>query len=377
MKKIIFCSISIFLLNLTGCALNRNDFPKNLQRVLDQRTADLKSNGGIYIAGRIKMSDGAHITSGEDVMVNLYDGGDMPLWVYEDGLFMMERTLPSHYAVARKKLVLRTFGYEPNDAIIKVLQGEITYVELVMHKTPPEDLASVAGIVMNDQNEPFEGAIVNLSFPFANHGYRGDTGYTYPHKEMTTGRDGQYSFKGLSVAEYSLVASAPSCAYHCVSFTPPVGGILIKNLKLYKNRSIIIDYVYQADGSRSFISGNLQTGTIEWVNGNEGVDFSDGRVEGYEPQSLRDIEMRQDQDMLKFQIFYCNGQNGFYDGGAVVFESVTEAAQTGYSTMEKPCVIGHVYIVRTYENKYAKFVVRSISGSKSSSVHSDSAASQR
>jgi hypothetical protein len=370
------CIVLVVLaLMLSGCALNRNDFPKDLQRTLDQRIAELKSKEGICIAGRVKMSDGAHISSGEDVMVNLYHGIDEPLWVYEDGWFMMDRTLSSHYAGAKRKLVLRAFGYEPNDAILKVLQGEITYVELVMRKTPPENLASVTGIVMDDQNEPFEGAIVNLSFPFANHGYRGDTGYTFPHMEMTTGRDGQYFFKGLSVAEHSLVASKSGYAYHYIGFTPPAGGIAIKNLKLYQNRRIIVDYVYQADGSRSFTSGNLQTGTIEWVNGNEGIDFSDGKVEGHEH---RDIEMRQDQDMLKFQIFYCNGQqNGFCDAGDVDFESVTEAAQTGYSTEGKPCVIGHTYIVQTYENKYAKFVVRDISGSKSSSVHSDPEASQK
>jgi hypothetical protein len=48
----------------------------------------------------------------------------------------------------------------------------------------------------------------------------------------------------------------------------------------------------------------------------------------------------------------------------VDFDSVTEAAQTGYSTTARPCVVGHTYVVRTYENKYAKFVVRSISVNK-------------
>jgi hypothetical protein len=100
------------------------------------------------------------------------------------------------------------------------------------------------------------------------------------------------------------------------------------------------------------------------LNGQGGIDFSDGKVEGYEPNSLRDIEMRQDQGKLKFQNFYVNGKNGFYDAGDVDFESITEAAETGYSTTAKPCIIGHTYIVRTYESNYAKFVVRSISGSE-------------
>jgi len=361
-KKLIFCVI-ICSLNLAGCALNRNSFPPGLQQAIDKRITELKSKEGICIAGRIKMSDGARINSGKDVKVNFLQRVDKPLWVYDGGWFLMDRTLSSRYA-GPGRLILRAFGYDPIDASIAVLQGEMTYVEFEMHKPPAEKLASVAGIVVNDQNEPFDGAIVNLSFPGATHGYRGDIGYTYPHMGMTTGRDGQYSFEGLSTAEHSLAASASGYAYHRVGFTPPAGETTIKDLKLYRNRSIIIDYVYQADGSRSFTGGDLQTGTIEWVNGNEGIDFSDGRVEGYERQSLRDIEMRQSQDVLKFRIFYVSGQqNGFYDAGDVVFESVTEAAQTGYSTMANPCVIGHTYIVRTYENNYAKFVVRSVSGS--------------
>ena len=144
MKKIIFV-ISISLLNLPAAALNYNYFPPDLQQVLDERTAELELNGGIYIAGRVTMSDGYHIISGEDVMVNLCHGIDAPLWVYEDGWFMMGRSLSSNYAGDRRKLVFRAFGYEPNDAFITILKGEITYVEFVMQKTYPEDLAAVDG----------------------------------------------------------------------------------------------------------------------------------------------------------------------------------------------------------------------------------------
>ncbi|MGA2172816.1 MAG: carboxypeptidase regulatory-like domain-containing protein [Sedimentisphaerales bacterium] len=363
MKKIILCII-ISLFNLPASALDYNDFPPALQQILDQRTADLNSNEDIYIAGRVTMSDGARIRSGEDVMVNLHQNIDEPLWVYEDGWFMMDRPFPSRSIGSSGKLVLRAFGYEPNDMFIRLLKGGITYVEFVMHKIPSEKLASVGGIVTDDQNRPLAGARVHLSFPYANHGYSGDIGYTCPHMEMTTGPDGQYSFEGLSVTTHDIVASVLGYAYHQISFTPPAGETVTKDLKLYPNRSIVIDYVYQADGNRSFTSGNLQTGTIEWVNGNEGVDFSDGKVKGYGPQPPRDIEMMQDQDKLNFQIFYANGKNGFYDAGDVDFGAVTEAAQTGYSTDRKPCVIGHTYVVRTYENNYAKFVVKSISGSE-------------
>jgi hypothetical protein len=90
------------------------------------------------------------------------------------------------------------------------------------------------------------------------------------------------------------------------------------------------------------------------------VDFSEGKVEGYEPDDLRDLEVRQDQGILRFRNFYVNGRNGFYDAGLVDFDSVVEANDIGYSTHEKPCLSGHVYVVRTYEeDNYAKFIVQS------------------
>ncbi|MBA7674664.1 hypothetical protein ES703_82885 [subsurface metagenome] len=314
--------------------------------------------GGICIAGMVTMSDGAPINGGEDVMVNLYHGWDEPMWVYEDGWFIMGRIGSSYYAGPGKGFVLRAFGYDPIDASITILDGEMTYLEFVMQKTSPEDLASVAGTVMDENNQPFDGARVSLKFPFANHGYRGDIGYTYPHMEMTTGVDGWYSFEGLSVAEHSVCASASGYAYHSDRFTLPAGGTAVEDRKLYPNRRIVLDYVYQADGSRSFTTGDLREGTIDWLHGEGGLDFSDGQVKG--GGLGRDLNMRQIRDVLKFRNSYgCSG-NGYYDAGAVDFNSVTEAAEAGYSTSEKLCLVGHVYVVKTYDElNYAKFIVKS------------------
>jgi hypothetical protein len=354
-KKIIFCIVILF--NLPAWAIDYNDFPPNIQQLIDERTDELASDGNIFIAGRVTMDDGAPINGGKDVKVNFLQGVDAPLWVYDGGWFVMDRTFPASSNKRPATVALRAFGYDPIDASIATTEGEITYAEFVMHKTPAEKLATITGVVMDDQNEPFEGEPVNLSFPYASHGVNEE-----PYRSVTTEPNGQYSFKGLSETEHYLLAAASGYAYHHVGIKPPAGKTVTKNLKLYPNLGIVIDYVYQADGSRNFNSGSLKTGTIKWVFGNDGVDFSDGKAEEYEPQSLRDIEMRQDQGKLKFQIFYCNGQqNGFYDAGDVVFESVKEAAETGYSTEMKPCIVGHTYIVKTYENNYAKFVVRSIS----------------
>jgi hypothetical protein len=55
-----------------------------------------------------------------------------------------------------------------------------------------------------------------------------------------------------------------------------------------------------------------------------------------------------------------NGTVGFYDAGAVPLASVNEAGERGYSTQSRPCVVGHVYVVRTFDGHYAKFAVLNI-----------------
>lgn len=336
--------------------ISYSDFPPQLQDILDERIAKLQTDGGICIAGKVKFSDGAPI-SGEDIMVNLEAAGpvgvvDDSLRVYEGGWFIMIRNLSSHYAGPDKGFVLRSFGYEPVDSSITVLDGEMTYLQFEIGKTPPEKLASVTGVVTNDHDRPVEGARVSISFPFSG---------SPPHMKTQTGPNGEYSFDGLSIAEHYVVASKSGYAYHSARFTPPEGGVAVEDLKLYPKGRTIIDYVYQADGSRDFTSGDIQTGTIDWLVGEGGVDFSEGEVEGWESGDLRDLELRQEQGVLKFRVFYVKpGRNGFYDAGAVPFDSVTEAAETGYATGEKPCKVGHVYVVRTYEeDNYAKFIVKS------------------
>jgi len=329
------------------------DFPPHLQAILDERIAELQADGGLCIAGRVKFSDGSPIRSGKDVMVNLHHGIDVPLQIYEGGWLVMYRTLKPYYAGPGKGFVLRAFGYDPIDASITILNGEVTYLGFEMKKTPPEKLARVKGVVTDEHGRPIEGARVSIFFPFA---YRG-------RPEMTTQTDanGEYSFEGLSGAEYGVSFRVSGYASDSYKFTPPEGGTAVEDLKLYPKHRIVIDYVYQADGSRNFTSGNLQTGTIDWRPHEGGVDFSEGQVERYEPNDLRDLELRQEKSVLKFRVFYTKGRNGFYDAGAVSLDSVTEAAETGYARNEEQCQVGHVYVVRTYEeDNYAKFIVKSV-----------------
>jgi len=356
-RKLILGFLLFALFFLFACipavAVDYDDFPSELQSILDERIADLEAEGGICIAGVVTKSDGARIRGGKDVQVNLLDRADVPLRVYEGGWFMMERTHKSSNAGIGKRLILRAFGYEPIDASVTIPDGGITYMEFEMTKTAPENLASVKGVVLDEANYLFNGAHVSLSFPYANYGVDAT-----PIMDMYTNIDGEYLFDGLSECEYNLTASASGYAYHTGRFTPSIGEVTERDRILYPNRRIVIDYVYQADDSRSFAEGDLKTGSIDWLCGKGGVDFSDGQVEGYDWEDPRDLELLQDQDVLQFRNFYVNGENGFYDAGAVDFNSVTEAEEGGYKTTKRRCIVGHVYVVKTYDLKYAKFIVK-------------------
>jgi len=95
MKKMIFCLMVCFL-SLPAVALTYSDFPPNVQRILDERATEIEANGGICVAGRVIMSDGAHISGGQDVLVCLYGGVTESPWVYDDGWFVMGRTSPAN-----------------------------------------------------------------------------------------------------------------------------------------------------------------------------------------------------------------------------------------------------------------------------------------
>jgi hypothetical protein len=340
-------------------AVDYDDFPPNLRVILDQRTAQLSSGEGICIAGRVAKSDGSPIQNATDVQVNIHDGVDEPTRVYGGGWFIMSRTLPEHYAGPGRNIAVRALGYDPLDAEVTILNGTITYLDFMIHRTPLKERTSIVGTVWDENGDLFVGAHVSLRFPLANFGYDA-SGYSYPHMERTTGQDGEYEFAGLSSIEHSVVASHSGYAFHREVVVPPPGSSAETVLQLFPNRRVHLRFAYQANGTRDLSAGQLTTGVINWKNGDGGADFSEGVVEGYEPNDLRDLELVQTQDVLEFRIFYANGSNGFYDAGAVDFDSVTTAAASGYMTRARPVEVGHVYVVRTYEeNHYVKLLVES------------------
>ncbi|MBN1490345.1 MAG: carboxypeptidase regulatory-like domain-containing protein, partial [Phycisphaerae bacterium] len=358
-RRMVVCGAAaavILGIGTSAGAIGYDDFPPDLQLILDERIAELNAEGGVCIAGRVRFSDGAPISGGTDVLVIFRPLPYLvlaPVRVYANGWFMLGANYSSNYAGADRMLTLRAFGYEPIDASVTILDGQMTYLEHVLDKTLFENLVTITGTVVDENDQPFPGAAVSLMFPFP-YGAGGT-----PFKSVTTSVDGSFAFAGLSSTDYRLNASRSDYASHQVNPAPPAGGGTVETLKLYPNRRVIVEYVYQADGSTSFTSGALQTGTIDWLCGSGHLDFSQGRVELFESNDTYDLELFQVQDVMHFHMTRLTGDNGFYVAGDVPFDSVTEAAASGYPNARVPCVVGRVYVVRTFEEQYyAKLIVR-------------------
>jgi len=351
---IIIGTIAFLSNGIAVSALDYSDFPENLQWILDDRIEELDSKGGFCIAGRVTFDDGAQIYDCGDVQVNFADKLDEPFPVYYDGWFIARRVLDAKYAGPNKRVILRSFYYDPIDAYATIDEGHITYLEFQMTKTPEEKLCDIKGTVFDENDNPLEGATVSLYFPSCH----------FPESElrMVTGPDGQYCFGGITKTSYIVKAWVPGYADCQADCRPSPDSTAVIDLALYPHRRIYLEYVYQPDGSRNFTSGDLVTKALDWkhVNvGAKGLIFSQGTI----TRLPNDLTLTQRRDVLYFRTYYglSKYSNGCYDEGLVDFNSVDTAAESAsrYKVVRLPrCQVGHVYVVKTLQGPcYAKFIV--------------------
>lgn len=346
-------------------AIGYEDFPENLQWILDDRLAELEKDGqGFCIAGRVQFEDGRTIYDRNDVKANLVLPYAMILNTCYDGWFIGDYFTP--FRNNDDPLVywigLRAYGYEPIDEKVDLAKGQITYFEYVMKKTPADQLSAAGGRVIDENGHPIPGAKVYCHFRALKQ--MGATWvydrWEYMRHEFTD-PNGVFSFDMLRADDYFLIeAWADGYAnYHRVFDIKP-DTVTKKTLQLFPNRQVVLRYVYQPDGSPSFTRGELQSGTVTLKNNENprhGLTFSTGQTEGCE-----DLRLEQYDDKLFFDA--CLGSRthevGNYDSGLTNFDRVTKA-DTGdakYNTLMTPCQVGHVYVVRTYDKGcYAKFQV--------------------
>ncbi|MGD0413344.1 MAG: M56 family metallopeptidase [Verrucomicrobiota bacterium] len=322
------------------------DFPLELQRVLDEAKQRINNNGEFYIAGRVSFSDGAEIEAPRDIQVNFEEnyGGSHTCRVLAGGWFVSYGINQQH-----GDLAVRAFNYLPIDFSTDFHANTINYVAFEMERVPDNQLSTIQGIVTDQTGAPLAGVYIGLAFNFA--ASPGDN--DKPARNARTGSDGRFAFSGLSPAAYRLYAIHPGRVRTGATITTRSGAALQTNLTLFPLKSVTFDYVCQNAAMLDFTGGNLTRGTMTWDQSKQGIIFTSRK--GYES----DLVVGQRGDQMGFSCVYGSGNgNGIYDAGAVDFDSITKAPGTGYSMRQQSCVVGHVYVVKTYDGHYVKLVVK-------------------
>ena len=349
-------SLAVFVLLVESSALGigYKDFPSELRDALDDRVDVLEDRGGACIAGRVVIEDEESIHGGQDVKVNLIANAEYPVRVYKGGWFILNRVASARSGNRNSRVVLRAFDYDPIDDAVQLEVDAITYLEYAMQRVSRRDQCSVSGDVADADENVIEGATVSLYFPHASLGLENS-----PRRLLRTDSDGAVVFRSLSPGEYVVLAHKNGFAHDRERVKLQPGDDAEPYLVLTPHLQVTIEYVYQPDGTTDFRSRDVEEGRFVWRHDpRSGVDFSTGKIVGGQ---TRDLELRQKHGKPMFRVFYAGRGNGFHDAGEVRFESVTEAPDSGYRTQALPCIEGHVYVVRTYEEgHYAKFVVKEI-----------------
>jgi hypothetical protein len=252
-------------------------------------------------------------------------------------------------------IVLRAFGYDPKDIEVNTADGKITWCEIEMAKTPPEKCRQrIEGFVLNEVGGPVAGATVALCFADCSASSGSDllNAPILRSRTTITDRAGHYEFSGLSAVKYCVAASSTG---RKEEITPLGSEPARLDFKIYSDRIASLDYVYQPDGSPRF-SGNVRRGQVKAGKGC--LSFSSDPIV---TEQGRDLRLQMNEGQIEFRHFsYVNEPAGHYDAGAVAFDSVTDADPNACRTTPTDCVVGHVYVVRTWHGHYAKFIVRDI-----------------
>lgn len=339
-------------LSAIGLARELSDVPEGIRAQLIEM-ADTLSDGRFLIVGRFQFSDNRAVEGGTcpDAFVTYVQETDESLAVEADGWFYTRDAIESAHAEGGV-LRIRASGHRPIDMPLNVNAAILLLDDIILM---PETDYSVQGTVLDAAGDPVPNIQVSLHFPTAAN--------CWEPIAVTHANDvGQYSFEGLSSAEHRVVLGVPFGYLYVTADVQPQSASrsALADFTLYSQLRAVIDYVYQRDGSRTFMGSGAIAGSATWET-TYGFDFDDGAPEYYEADDLRDLELEQDGGNLTLRVVYLSDQeNGFYQVTDTDFDAIIEAAESGYGIRRVSVEVGDVFVVRTYEGHYAKLVVRAI-----------------
>jgi hypothetical protein len=360
---------------------DERQYPPRFLEAVNRTKENIKENGGVAIIGRIRYKDGSRVEP-NDITFRLQAappfGEVHNCYPFEDGWFctgnlhpgpISKRILDEAEANGRPRglclAVLSMDCFPSPTAVFRIKQGEIIYLTFELEKVPPEKRITVSGTVRDETGQPLRSAHVGLSLA----GSTGSDGRE-PRKETTTGVDGRFVFDNLAPRQYAVIAHKHGLQGDGTLVSPPKvesDRTVVSDLILWKQKKIVLDFVYQPDGSRDFTKGDLKPQTVEWHPHSGPMLFKEGKVNRETRQP--DLELFAVRENLFFYNgVYVTSGNGVYSAGEVPFDSVVEAKEGNHHYRDShdgderglPVKKNHVYVVKTYTGEYVKLIVRDI-----------------
>jgi len=319
--------------------LDLRSAPADFLQMLRTVEAEIKANGGFAVGGQVSIDGNVpKLRTDFDVKMNR-----SPTYHFDDGWFISRRnpnpteaTLLAHSAQAEFKKPIRVEDQKVNLFLVS------------LHKVSDGKLVTISGKVVTEDNVPLPNATVTISVSFPG-GYFG-IGNRFDSK-TTTDSQGHYAFSGFYPREYNLVATHADYCY-CITNVRE-GDTQAEEIMQFKHRKVLLDIIYQPDGSEDFKNDNVIRRQVEL------------RTENYVPlDTARNNDLRLVIMDGRLQFWHYMGSPnvyGHYDAGNVDFDSLNRIEHDRISRNSTPCELDHVYVVKTFENgNYAKFVVRKI-----------------
>ncbi len=309
------------------------------------------------IFGRVIFGDGSPVHGGRDVALNLHEPGSRwPVEVFPGGWFHCS---PS-FLVEGAELRVRAFEYYPMDVPLESI-GDDTGCEIEMERVKDAEMGQVHVKVVDEDGRPLPSA--NVSFTPDTSGSVGAGGR--PEKQGKTDAKGFCVFSVPPAAECECSATTPGyIRAYATGLTVGAGESIEAELKLFRQRNFVVRlaYVFQPDGSRDLASSDCQRGTPTLSSGvfrKNSIRFALPTDNRDKYSNADDLYLSQVADEAFFGFAYGNG-NGLLDAGDVELDSIVEARKDGYLCGQMACKPGHVYVLKTLEGRYAKFLVKSV-----------------
>jgi len=353
-------------------------YPERFAGDVAEVEKEVMDNNGLALIGRVVDAEGKPLTRW-DFDIDAPPGG---IFTWDGGWFMtpnifaaasprvktfLERVLSQGMTDNQEMLrfTVYTTTNEPIIGEIPITPGKVYYTEIKLPKMPAEALTFISGTMLDEDDNPIEDATVYLCVDVMNYVEHTlptwwGTPSTHTLRNVKTDEAGRFVFDNIARQPYLVLMS--DRVYKSVAPTniPPgrLGAEHLHVFRHYKAREVEIEYIYQPDGSRDFTKGNLhsRTATLKSDPNYYAFRFDSGEVS----TGSQDIQLSDGLGDLRFSSG--NRNSTFYDAGEVPFESVREADErsANYNENSLPITLNHVYVVKTQDENYAKFIVRKI-----------------